>query len=112
MIDRDFGKWIPPREEIGPVRTNVFKVQLNNVDYYQTPPGELDRHSYNDNGNLRLYTQVPVLRVFGKTENGANVLMHVHGVYPYLYVEYSGSLVPNDGKCAFIPALIRSLTCV
>ncbi|KAJ5117677.1 hypothetical protein N7448_011309 [Penicillium atrosanguineum] len=39
--------------------------------------------------------KVPVIRVFGATETGQRVCVHVHGVFPYLYIEYSGSLAPE-----------------
>ena len=44
---------------------------------------------------------MPVIRVFGSTETGQKVCAHVHGALPYLYVEYTGSLNPDDGmsKC-------------
>jgi DNA polymerase zeta len=46
-----------------------------------------------------------VIRVFGATETGQKVCAHIHGAFPYLYVEYTGSLIPDDGKLAITPSL-------
>lgn len=34
--------------------------------------------------------QVPVIRIFGTDEHGLKSCMHVHGVFPYLYIPYHG----------------------
>ncbi|ABN64589.2 DNA polymerase zeta, partial [Scheffersomyces stipitis CBS 6054] len=67
--------------------TNVFSVQINDYDSYQTFPSKLD----NLYGNVN---QVPVIRIYGtiavpKTTPNLvfNVLVHVHNYYPYLYVD-------------------------
>ena len=39
--------------------------------------------------NLRLisiFVQVPVLRVYGATQNGQKACIHIHRVYPYLCI--------------------------
>lgn len=38
---------------------------------------------------------LPIIRVFGATESGQKVCAHIHGAFPYLYVEYEGSLEPS-----------------
>ncbi|ORY80222.1 hypothetical protein BCR35DRAFT_266236 [Leucosporidium creatinivorum] len=38
---------------------------------------------------------VPVIRIFGATDQGQRVVAHVHGAFPYVYVEYKGSLNPD-----------------
>ncbi|KAF1344953.1 hypothetical protein BDV97DRAFT_362890 [Delphinella strobiligena] len=76
---------------------DTFRVRLNCVDTYQTTPGELDPPLW---GNTSSSTQkrkqnlpqIPIIRVFGATETGQKVCMHIHGAFPYLYVEYNGSL--------------------
>lgn len=40
---------------------------------------------------------MPVIRVFGATETGQKVCAHIHGAFPYLFVEYTGSVIPDDG---------------
>lgn len=51
---------------------------------------------------------MPVIRVFGATETGQKVCAHIHGALPYLYIEYAGSLTPDDGKSKSISRLLHS----
>lgn len=41
---------------------------------------------------------VPEVRIYGATDRGQRVVAHVHGVLPYLYIEYQGELDPESGK--------------
>lgn len=73
-------------------------MRLNCIDYYQSAPSEFDPpvpHGF-ANSNLRDRPLVSVIRVFGATETGQKVLMHIHGAFQYLYIEYTGSLVRED----------------
>ncbi|KAI5801709.1 hypothetical protein DFH27DRAFT_557681 [Peziza echinospora] len=72
-----------------------FRVRLNNIDSYQSVPTSLDPllPSVRPGEYPR---SVPVIRVFGATETGQKVCAHIHGVFPYLYVEYTGSLIPDE----------------
>ncbi|KEF54958.1 DNA polymerase zeta subunit [Exophiala aquamarina CBS 119918] len=84
-----------------------FRVRLNCLDYYQASPIDefdppLPLGSTHDNAKER--PRISVIRVFGATETGQKVLMHVHGALQYTYIEYSGSLVPQD-----VEAAIRTL---
>ncbi|RMD44124.1 hypothetical protein DV735_g1011, partial [Chaetothyriales sp. CBS 134920] len=88
-----------------------FRVRLNCVDHYQAvpsdefdPPVPLSATS----GHAKDRPRVSVLRVFGATDTGQKVLMHVHGAFQYTYIEYSGSLVPADVEAA-ISALHSSI---
>lgn len=78
---------------------DIFRVRLNCVDHYQGVPTGFDPQLP---GRIRQSqqkdaTKVPVIRVFGATETGQKVCAHIHGAFPYLYVEYHGSLIPDDG---------------
>ncbi|GES65350.1 DNA polymerase zeta catalytic subunit [Aspergillus terreus] len=83
-----------------------FQVRLNCVDHYQTTPTEFDPPlPYRDVAAGKYdRPKVPVIRIFGATETGQKVCVHVHGAFPYLYVQYDGSLQPEDVRSA-----IRSL---
>ncbi|KAK6068899.1 DNA polymerase zeta catalytic subunit [Seiridium cupressi] len=77
---------------------DVFRVRLNCIDHYQAVQTKYDPPLRND---FRLSQaskepKVPVVRVFGSTETGQKVCAHIHGAFPYLYVEYTGSLDPDD----------------
>ncbi|KAL2009094.1 hypothetical protein VTN00DRAFT_7288 [Thermoascus crustaceus] len=79
-----------------------FRVRLNCIDHYQAVPSEFDPplpYGYDTSrGNDR--PKVPVIRVFGSTETGQKVCAHIHGAFPYLYVEYDGSLDPDEVNSA------------
>ena len=66
-----------------------LRVRINQIDYSLIPPGNLDK------SNL---PRVPVIRIFGSSSTGQKACVHVHQVYPYLFVDYSGPLTPRHGK--------------
>lgn len=79
---------------------DLFKVRLNCIDHYQAEPSEFDPpvpYDYEPRERRRGRLKVPVIRVFGATETGQKVCAHIHGAFPYLYVEYEGSLEPDEG---------------
>ncbi|KAJ5538291.1 hypothetical protein N7494_007770 [Penicillium frequentans] len=71
-----------------------FRVRLNCIDHYQAAASELDPPlPFRDGASAKNYRpRVPVIRVFGATETGQRICVHVHGAFPYLYIEYNGSL--------------------
>ncbi|KAI1121306.1 DNA polymerase family B [Nemania abortiva] len=77
---------------------DVFRVRLNCIDHYQATPTIYDPLLRNDvrPSQLRKEPKVPVIRVFGSTETGQKVCAHIHGAFPYLFIEYDGSLNPDD----------------
>lgn len=86
---------------------DLFRVRLNCIDHYQATPTRYDPQLRNDvrPGQASKGPKLPVVRVFGSTETGQKVCAHIHGAFPYLYVEYEGSLVPEQGK--ILAALTR-----
>jgi len=81
---------------------DTFRVRLNCIDSYQAVPNEFDPpvplNSAGDHAKDR--PKVSVIRVFGATETGQKVLMHIHGAFQYTYIEYGGSLIPEDVSVA------------
>ncbi|KAJ7615302.1 hypothetical protein DFH06DRAFT_1062847 [Mycena polygramma] len=62
---------------------SMLQVQINQIDHYLAPPGQLD------NSDL---PAVPVIRIYGSSSNDKKCCVHVHQVYPYFFVEYDGKL--------------------
>ncbi|KAL2860261.1 hypothetical protein BJX68DRAFT_81444 [Aspergillus pseudodeflectus] len=79
-----------------------FQVRLNCVDHYQANPTEFDPPlPFTDGASEKSYRpKVPVIRIFGTTETGQKVCVHVHGAFPYLYVQYDGDLDPEAVRSA------------
>ncbi|CUS13110.1 unnamed protein product, partial [Tuber aestivum] len=74
----------------------AFRIRLNNIDSYQAYPTTLDP-SFPHIPDDERPPKIPIVRVFGATETGQKVCAHIHGAFPYLYVEYPGkSLMPED----------------
>ena len=85
---------------------DTFRVRLNCVDHYQALPTEFDPHVYAgpSNNHGKDVPRVSVIRVFGATETGQKCMVHIHGVFQYCYVEYTGSLVQEE-----VDAAVRTL---
>ncbi|CBQ72168.1 probable catalytic subunit of DNA polymerase zeta UPR-1 [Sporisorium reilianum SRZ2] len=73
-----------------------FRVRLINIDHVLTVPTPLDRTQCAFNAEGQSLRKVPILRIFGATPAGQRVCLHVHNVYPYCYIQYKGSLDPDD----------------
>ncbi|GAA5834931.1 hypothetical protein JCM11251_002064 [Rhodosporidiobolus azoricus] len=52
---------------------------------------------------------VPVIRVFGATDRGQRACVHIHGVFPYVYIDYKGKDLDPDTVNAYIYKLGRAL---
>ncbi|KAJ4314686.1 DNA polymerase zeta [Fusarium piperis] len=77
---------------------DLFRVRLNCIDHYQATPTRYDPQLRNDvrPSQISKGPKVPVIRIFGSTETGQKVCAHIHGAFPYLYVEYQGGLAPDE----------------
>ena len=72
----------------------MFSVRIVNSDFYTaTPIQDIDICS----SKFRETTidKVPVIRIYGATPVGQKTCLHVHGVFPYIYVPYDGTQ-PTD----------------
>ncbi|KAJ4018030.1 DNA polymerase zeta [Fusarium irregulare] len=77
---------------------DLFRVRLNCIDHYQATPTQYDPQLRNDirPSQISKGPKVPIVRVFGATETGQKVCAHIHGAFPYLYVEYEGGLSRDE----------------
>lgn len=89
--------------------SNGLKVQINNYDSYQSPPSCLD--------NLAPFVDhVPVIRIYGalvfsqdSTKYGFNTLLHVHNVYPYVYISCNYEYLKTVDETSHITELTNFL---
>ena len=83
---------------------DIFRVRLNCLDYYQATPTRFDPPVplTSRNGNIKHKPRVSVIRIFGATETGQKVLVHVHGAFQYCYIEYSGGLGQEEVEVAIL----------
>jgi len=66
-----------------------FSLSINCIDWYESASSVYDPKVGSNT--------VPIIRIFGKSRSGEQVLGHVHGAFPYLFVEYEGNLSPDEG---------------
>ncbi|XP_018599271.1 DNA polymerase zeta catalytic subunit isoform X1 [Scleropages formosus] len=73
----------------------MFAVRIVTADYYLTSPlRDLDVcHSEFRESDVK---KVPVIRIFGATPAGQKTCLHLHGIFPYVYVPYDGYGQPPD----------------
>lgn len=77
---------------------DFIRVQLDNIDHYQATPTALDIRQARIGGVKYSFPHVPVIRIFGSTYDGMKCLLHLHGVFPYLFIVYDGPLDDDSGK--------------
>uniref|UniRef100_A0A8D0DQT0 DNA polymerase zeta catalytic subunit n=1 Tax=Salvator merianae TaxID=96440 RepID=A0A8D0DQT0_SALMN len=67
----------------------MFSVRVVTADYYMSSPlpGLDPCHSHFREAPVK---KVPVVRIFGATPAGQKTCLHLHGIFPYLYVPYDG----------------------
>ncbi|BGP59076.1 hypothetical protein NBRC10512_007351 [Rhodotorula toruloides] len=94
-----------------PLEDCFIRFRLSAIDYIQAP----DRSKYDNRRSPFAKDElraVPVIRIWGATDRGQRVTAHVHGAYPYVYVDYKGKLDPesvNDYIRRFGSALNRAM---
>ena len=73
-----------PKVDAQSLMQQSLDVMQVDIDYYSKGP---DSRFPNPDNPLRPDTVVPVLRMYGVTEQGHSVLAHIHGFEPYFYTE-------------------------
>jgi hypothetical protein len=82
----------------------LLSVRIVSMDYYLSKPvHELDvAYSNFRSSSIK---KVPVIRVFGSTLAGQKVCLHLHGIFPYIYVP-----VPAQAAEGFVYRFCSKLT--
>lgn len=64
----------------------VFRVRVIELDHYMSKPLEHADILYSLFSHQPI-RELPIIRVWGRTPGGQSACCHVHGVFPYLYVD-------------------------
>lgn len=73
----------------------MFSVRIVNSDFYLADPiANLDAGNSKFREDATV-SKVPVIRIYGATPSGQKTCLHVHGIFPYIYVPYDGTQ-PTD----------------
>ncbi|XP_034999481.1 DNA polymerase zeta catalytic subunit isoform X2 [Hippoglossus stenolepis] len=67
----------------------MFAVRIVTADFYLARPVKDLDVCYSDFRESDV-KRVPVVRIFGSTPAGQKTCLHIHGVFPYIYVPYDG----------------------
>ncbi|KAG5354785.1 DNA polymerase zeta catalytic subunit [Yarrowia sp. B02] len=90
-----------------------LRIQINYIDYVMAPPGPLDWSRAPEivscECDFKELHKVPVLRIFGGTSDGLSACAHVHNVFQYFYIPYTGSSVSPADSEPFIADLYRRI---
>ena len=73
----------------------MFSVRIVNSDFYLADPiANLDvcNSTFREDAAV---SKVPLIRIYGATPSGQKTCLHVHGIFPYIYVPYDGTQ-PTD----------------
>ncbi|TPX57882.1 DNA-directed DNA polymerase [Spizellomyces sp. 'palustris'] len=87
----------------------LISIRIITLDHYLAYPNPLTDHcatQFSAPGAKGF--KVPIIRIFGVTENGQKACVHVHQAYPYIYIPYDGPLDPQ-GVRLYIHKLGTSL---
>ena len=87
--------------------TALVSVRLVTMDYYLSSPSTDTRNQFDPIYSMfrsAPIKKVPVLRVFGSTPAGQKTCLHIHGIFPYLYVP-----LPAQDQPGYLYRLAASL---
>ncbi len=85
----------------------LISVRLISMDYYLTSPSPSPTNNFDPIYSVFRSSpihKVPILRVFGTTPAGQKTCLHVHGIFPYLYIP-----LPAGDHPGFLYRLAASL---
>ena len=85
----------------------LISVRLVTMDYYLISPSTDPKNQVDPIYSMfrsAPIKKVPVLRVFGSTPAGQKCCLHIHGIFPYLYVP-----MPSGDNPGYLYRLAASL---
>uniref|UniRef100_A0A182M9W4 Uncharacterized protein n=1 Tax=Anopheles culicifacies TaxID=139723 RepID=A0A182M9W4_9DIPT len=68
-----------------------MSIRIVSVDHYMSKPDPQFDACYSEFRGSEI-KQVPVIRLFGSTSEGTHSCVHIHGVFPYFYIPFDGSV--------------------
>ncbi len=88
--------------DISCIDSSKLKIQIIAYDCYQCAPSSIDKQNVSINGKPQkdsstgIFEHVPIIRIYGRLQTGHTCLLHVHNIFPYLYIPYQGATPKND----------------
>uniref|UniRef100_A0A182FS53 DNA polymerase zeta catalytic subunit n=1 Tax=Anopheles albimanus TaxID=7167 RepID=A0A182FS53_ANOAL len=74
-----------------PKPEETISIRIVSVDFYMSKPDSQFDVCRSEFRGTEI-KQVPVVRLFGSSSTGVHSCVHVHGVFPYFYIPYEGSV--------------------
>eukprot|EP00439_Symbiodinium_sp_Y106_P005577 s202_g1.t1 len=71
-------------------------VTIVSLDFYIAKPGVGDQARSPSTG--KVLKEVPVIRVFGHTDTGQTACTHIHGIFPFFYVQVNVAQIEEIGQ--------------
>ncbi len=88
--------------DISCIDSKNLKIQIIAYDSYQCAPSSIDKQNVTINGLstkevlTEEFEDVPIIRIYGRLQTGHTCLLHVHNIFPYLYIPYQGPTPKDD----------------
>lgn len=79
-----------------------YRIRIVSIDHHMMVP-----HQKADSA-APLGAKVPVIRIFGIRDTGQKTVVHMHGLYPYFYIDYSGD-TDSQSLSKYLPLLSASI---
>lgn len=84
------------------IDSNKLKIQIIAYDSYQCSPTPLDKHQFTVNNKIISndleFPHVPIIRIFGRVQTGHTCLLHIHNIFPYIYIKYPWPAPTNESE--------------
>ncbi|XP_055919384.1 DNA polymerase zeta catalytic subunit isoform X2 [Eupeodes corollae] len=81
----------------------IFSIRIVTVDYYMEKPKPGLDLCFSE-FRAKEIKKVPVIRIFGSTAEGVKTCMHVHSIFPYLYIPFDRKTFDTLDKSGYLIA--------